>query len=124
MTSLKKKKLNRRSRKGFRTLNRVHDNPLNGGSAMEEGRQQEKANMPCGRISEAENKCCVCVKDSELLPQMPFVAGLLIQCGTQNKTETEEQQKLKKRNMRSQNSLCRMQETLMRVSLSDASVSL
>ena len=29
---------------------------------------------------------------------MPFVAGLLIQCGTQNKTETEEQQKLEARN--------------------------
>ena len=72
--------------------------PLNSRSAQEDGRQQEKANMPCGRISEAENKCCVCVKDSELLPQMPFVAGLLVQCGTQNKTETEEQQKLEKRN--------------------------
>jgi hypothetical protein len=54
--------------------------------------------MPCGRISEAENKCCVCVKVCELLPQMSYVAGLLIQCGTQNKTETEEQQKLKTRN--------------------------
>mmetsp|Transcript_55666 Transcript_55666/g.75988 ORF Transcript_55666/g.75988 Transcript_55666/m.75988 type:complete len:94 (-) Transcript_55666:145-426(-) len=72
--------------------------PLSSRSAQEDGRQQEKANMPCGRISEAENKCCVCVKDSELLPQMPFVAGLLIQCGTQNKTETEEQQKLETRN--------------------------
>ena len=89
--------------------------PLSSRSAQEDGRQQEKANMPCGRISEAENKCCVCVKDSELLPQMPFVAGLLIQCGTQNKTETEGQQKLETRE--TEEPMLLLHKTLMRVSL-------
>ena len=83
-------------------------------ACRKEERQQEKANMPCGRISEAENKCCVCVKDSELLPQTPCVAGLLVQCGTQNKTETEGQQTLETRKTEEPMLL---QKTLMRVSL-------
>ena len=48
------------------------------------------------------------------LSQMPFVAGLLIQCGTQNKTETEGQQKLETRKTEEPMLL---HKTLMRVSL-------
>ena len=79
---------------------------------------RRKLICPHGNISDVDlmlTKCCVCVKDSELLPQMPFVAGLLVQCGTQNKTETEGQQKLETR--KTEEPMLLLHKTLMRVSL-------